>query len=646
MLDFQLQKGLKKRRVKSSLKGEIEFHEILLDKLARKREEESDVSEKKFEVPLSKMVLKGFMFFCFLILFILFAKTFQLQVIEGKEWTQLAWENKFIIKKIQAERGVIYDQNMKQLVYNEPSFDLVYDKKNIPQSEVDKEKVIEEVARILNIKTIELENKIEKGEIISENLEHQALITLETKIAELPGFKIEKTSIRNYTEGKAFSHVLGYLSKIKPEELADFQEDYLITDYVGRDGVEKTYENILGRNPGELRVERDVLGNVISKEVIGLPESGKSLVLWLDADLQKKIEEELVKIVQSLGNKKAAAVALNPKTGGVLALVSVPGFDNNLFQKGSDSKELEKLFSDSTQPLFNRAIAGTYPVGSVIKPIISLAVLEENIISPLKKINCEGRIVIPNIYNPEQSSIKLDWTTHGLTDLRKAIAESCDVYFYTVGGGFGTQKGLGPTKIKDYLKLFGWDSKTGIDLPGEGQGSIPDKDWKRKVLNEPWWDGDTYNLSIGQGYLQTTPIEVAASFVAIVNGGKLLEPRVVKEVVNDNKEVIEEIQSKVVRENFIDPEYLQIVREGMRQAVTGVNSPQASSITLNSLPVSSAAKTGTAELGNDRYNNWVTVFAPYDDPKIVLTIVVENVKGVKAAALPVAKEILNWYFSK
>ncbi|MFA4999007.1 MAG: penicillin-binding protein 2 [Candidatus Paceibacterota bacterium] len=646
MLDFQPQKGLKKRWVKSGSKGEIEPHEILLDKLARRKEEELDISEKKLEVPLSKIILRGFVLFCFLIIFVLFAKTFQLQVIEGKEWTQLAQENKFIIKKIQAERGVIYDQNMKQLVYNEPSFDLICEKNNLPQSETERKEAIEEVARILNIRTTELEAKIENGEIISENLEHQALITLETKITELPGFKIEKTSVRNYTEGEAFSHVLGYMAKIKPDELSDFEESYSINDYVGRDGVEKVYEDVLRTDPGELRIERDVLGNVISKEIVGLPESGESLVLWLDADLQKKVEEELEKMVQALGNKKAAAVALDPETGGILSMVSLPGFDNNLFQKGSDPKELAKLFKDSTQPLFNRAIAGTYAVGSTIKPLISSAVLEENIISPQKKIDCEGRIVIPSIYNPEESSIKLDWTTHGWTDMRKAIAESCDVYFYTVGGGFGSQKGLGPTKIKDYLELFGWDSKTGVDLPGESQGSIPDKDWKRKTLNEPWWDGDTYNLAIGQGYLQTTPIEVAASFAAIANGGKLLEPRVVKEVVNDKKEVVEEIQSKVIRENFINPQNLQIVREGLRQAVTGVNSPQASSITLNSLPVSSAAKTGTAELGNDRYNNWVTVFAPYDDPKIVLTIVVENVKGVKAAALPVAKEILNWYFSE
>jgi len=646
MLDFQPQKGLKKRRVNNGFKGEIEPHEILLDKLAKRKEEEFDISEKKLEVPLSRIVLRGFMIFCFLTIFALFAKTFQLQVIEGKEWAQLARENKFIVKKIQAERGVIYDQNMKQLVYNEPSFNLICEKDNLPQSETERKDILDEVARILGIKTSELEARIEEGSIISENLEHQALITLETKITEFPGFKIEKTSVRNYAEGEVFSHVLGYMAKIKPEELASFEESYSINDYVGRDGVEKTYESVLRTSPGELRIERDVSGNVISKEVVGLPDSGKSLVLWLDADLQKKVEEQLSIMVQSLGNKKAAAVALDPKTGGVLSMVSIPGFDNNLFQKGSDSKDLEDLFKDSSKPLFNRAIAGTYAVGSTIKPLISSAVLEENIISPQKKINCEGRIVIPNIYNPEESTVKLDWTTHGLTDLRKAIAESCDVYFYTVGGGFGSQNGLGPTKIKDYLELFGWDEKTGIDLPGESQGSIPDKEWKREVLNEPWWDGDTYNLAIGQGYLKTTPIEVAASFAAIANGGKLLEPRVVKEVVNDKKEVVEEIKSEVIRENFIDPQYLQIVREGMREAVTGIGAPQASSITLNSLPVSSAAKTGTAELGNDRYNNWVTVFAPYDDPKIVLTIVVENVKGVKAAALPVAKEILNWYFSE
>jgi penicillin-binding protein 2 len=394
-------------------------------------------------------------------------------------------------------------------------------------------------------------------------------------------------------------------------------------------------------------MERNALGNIISKEVVSLPESGKSLVLWLDSDLQRKITEELDRIIKSVGAKKGAAVALDPKTGGVLSLVSIPSFDNNIFQKGADPKEVEKLLQDPEEPLFDRVISGTYLTGSTIKPLIASAALEEKIISPNKKINDDkGFITIPNPWNPDAPTIKKDWTIHGWTDMRKAIAESCNVYFYTVGGGYEEQKGLGVARIKEYLDLFGWEDKTGIDLPGEVAGFVPDKEWKKNTIGESWIDGDTYNLSIGQGFIKITPLEVATAFSAIANGGKLLEPQVVQKIIDSEKNVIEESQPKITRENFIDPKNIEIVREGMRWAVTGQNSPQASSVLLNSLPVSAAAKTGTAELGGDHYNNWVTVFAPYDDPQIVLTIVIENVEKAQIAALPVAKEVLQWYFTK
>ena len=204
--------------------------------------------------------------------------------------------------------------------------------------------------------------------------------------------------------------------------------------------------------------------------------------------------------------------------------------------------------------------------------------------------------------------------------------------------------------LKKYLSLFGWGEKTGIDLPSEAAGLVPDKEWKKNYFerkeDQIWQDGDTYNLAIGQGYLKITPLAVVTAFSAIANGGKLLEPQVARKIIDSNKNTVEEFMPKIIRENFIDPANLQIVREGMRWAVTGQNSPQASSITLNSLPVAVAAKTGTAELGGDRYHNWVTVFAPYDDPQIVLTVMLENVKGVQAAALPVTREILQWYFTK
>ena len=626
----------KKRKVKIGFREDIEPHEILLDKLAKRKEEELGLSEQKLETPLLKIILEGLFFFSLFLFFLLFAKTFQLQVVEGKNLSALAEGNKFIIHQIKAERGVIYDRNGRQLVFNRPSFDLIFLKNNFPQEEFEQKRILKEISQILKINPGDLEKKIEEAKtpevLIAENLEHQTLIILETKIGELPGFQIKNNTVRDYPGGSNFAHLVGYQRKINEKT-----------------GLEESYDGVLREKPGELLTERDVQGNTISKKIISLPESGKSLVLWLDSDLQEKIIQALESSLKKVGAESGSVVALDPKTGGVLALVSLPSFDNNLFSKGMSENEWKTLIQDPLHPLFNRAIAGTYLTGSTIKPLVASAALEEKIISPEKKINCQGKITIPNPWDPSLTTIKKDWTTHGWTDLRKAIAESCNVFFYTIGGGYKDQAGLGPTRIKKYLELFGWDEKTGIDLPGEAAGFLPDKEWKKTVLGEDWWDGDTYNLSIGQGFLQVTPLEVVNAFSVIANGGTLYQPQVVKEIVDTStgsQKIVEEFGPKIIRQNSIDPNNLQIVREGMRQAVTGENSPQASAGLLNSLPVTVAAKTGTAELGNNRYHNWVTVFAPYENPQIVLTVMIEDVKGDQVAALPVAKEVLNWYFAK
>jgi len=644
MFGFHLLKKIKNKK-------DIEPQEVFLDSLARKREAELGISERKFEVPLSKKILKGFLVFVIVLLFILFAKTFQFQVLENKKFSALANENKFIIHSIRAARGVIYDSKGEQIVFNKPSFDLVLNKRVLPSSDFEKIKILKDVSEIIKENFEDLERKINEEQnqevLISKDLDHQTLILLETKIAEFSGFRIEQNSIRYYVEGPSFAHLVGYTGKIGVKELEKNPGIYSIFDYVGRDGLEKSYEEILRKNPGKTRIERDVYGNLLSKEIISLPESGKSLVLWLDFELEKKIEEELKRILKNIGAEKAIGVALNPKTGGVIALVSIPSYDNNLFSKGADQEALSDLLTDPQEPLFNLAVSGLYPTGSTIKPLIASAALEEEIISHTKKINCQGGITIPNKYEPEVVTVKQDWRIHGWTDMRKAIAESCNVYFYTIGGGYEDQKGLGPSRIKKYLELFGWGNKTEIELSGEAKGLIPFPEWKKEVKKEPWWDGDTYNLSIGQGDIKVTPLQVANAFAAIANGGTLYKPRVVKEIVDSEKNLIEEIKSEILREGFIDPENLEIVREGMRRAVTGENSPYASSVLLNSLPVSAAAKTGTAQTSRpDYYHNWVTVFAPYNDPQIVLTIMIENVKGLQSAALPVAKEVLEWYFSK
>jgi penicillin-binding protein 2 len=624
----------KKRKVSLVSREEIEPHETLLDKLAQKKEEELGISEKKFEVPLLKKVLQLLLIFVFILNSVIFAKTFQFQVIEGKELSALAEENKFIIHQIQAERGVIYDRNSHQLVFNQPSFDLVCRKVDLPKDEVERENVLREVSGIIQKNFEDFKKEIIESRdplvLVSENLDHQTLIILETKISNLPGFQIENNTIRDYLSGSSFSHLIGYKRKTGEKT-----------------GLEKSYDEMLGEKPGEVLTERDAEGNLISKEIIKLPESGKSLVLWLDSELQKKTEEELKKKLKEVGAKVGVAVALDPKTGGVLALVSLPSFDNNLFSKGMSEEEWDQINKDPLKPLFNQVISGGYPTGSAIKPLIASAALEEGIISTQKKINCQGKIEVEHEYDPEIVYTYRDWKTHGWTDMRKAIAESCNVYFYHLGGGYGDQEGLGPTRIKKYLELFGWGAKTGIDLPQEAEGFLPDPGWKKEEIGEIWYDGDTYHLSIGQGYLRVTPLQMAASFVPIANGGKLLQPRVVKEILGYNPDThqneVEEVEPEIIREGFINPEYLEVVRQGMRQAVTSGTATG----WLDQLKVPAASKTGSAQTGEKGYlDNWITVFAPYEDPQIVLTIMIKDVKEGLVVTPPVAKAILEWYFAQ
>jgi penicillin-binding protein 2 len=620
---------------------EIEPEEVLLDRLAKKKEEEMGIFEKKLEVPIFKTTLFRFFLLSIFLLVILYLRTIQLQIIQAKDFQIKSDSNKFLISKIKSERGVIYDQNFKQLVFNMPSFDLILKKNDLPKDEKERERVLKEVSQILKIDFEKLKEKINSQEVkikIFENLDHQTLIVLETKIDELSGFEIEKRIQREYLDGETISHLIGYLGK------ADFE---------GKEGIEKSYDQILRENPGKTLIERDAKGKILSQKIAELPKPGKSLVLWLDFDLQKKIKEEMEKKIKEVGAKGGAAVAIDPKTGGILALVSLPSFDNNLFSKGILQEDWEKLQKDPKNPLLNRATSGQYPFGSTVKPFIALAALEEKIISPNKKIDCQGKIEIPHRYNPEIIYKFGDWTVHGPTDIRKAIAESCNVFFYTIGGGYKDQKGLGPSKIKKYLEIFGFGKSVDSDfpIPSFANGLIGDPEWKKEKFGESWWDGDTYNMSIGQGYILTTPLQVARAFAAIANGGKLLKPRFVKEIVDEEKNVIEVIKPEIESEISIDQKNLQIVKEGMRWAVTGENSPHASCIALNNLPVAVAAKTGTAQVDRpdckDCYTIWISVFAPYEDPKIVLTIMLEDVKGrLSQVVVPVAKEVLNWYFSK
>ena len=451
----------------NKFRREIEPNEVLLDALSQNKEKEIGISEKKLEIPISQIILKVFWIGILLLFLIFFGRTFQLQIIDGKTFSELSEKNKFVVKSIKAERGVIYDQNLTQMVYNKPSFTLICE-----------------------------------GRVTMENIDHNTLLKLKTSPDDYPGCSIEDKTLREYRLGPLFSHLVGYLRPAGEKA-----------------GLERYYDKILEPKSGELQIKRDARGNFISEEIIFMPESGNSLVLWLDSALQEKITAALEAAIKMAGAKGGAVIALDPKTGGVLSLVSLPNFDNNLFSQGFSQKQWEKLINDPNNPLFNRAISGIgYPAGSTIKPIIGLAALEEEIIKPETQLDSPLEICIANPWYPDEKNCYADWSYHGVSDLRRAIAESVNTFFYQVGGGYKNFKGLGARKIKEWLEVFNWGSKTGIDLPGEGMGVLPD-------LEKEWRIGDTYHFSIGQGPFSIPPIQETAAYTAIANGGKILQPQ-------------------------------------------------------------------------------------------------------------------------
>ncbi len=386
--------------------------------------------------------------------------------------------------------------------------------------------------------------------------------------------------------------------------------------------------------------DNKILNTVIAKE----SRSGNNLTISIDSDLQKLLTDVLKNKITETNSSGAAAVVLDTRSGEILALVSLPSFDNNVFTNNLSGKNYQTIIKNQNWSEFNRAIGGIYPSGSTIKPFIAAAALEENIISPETKIDDTlGYIQIPNQYNPDIIYTYRDWKAHGWVDLRKAIAWSANVYFYQIGGGYKNIQGLGIERIKKYLNIFGFGSLLGIDLPGESEGLTPDPIWKKTNKNEDWYTGDTYNVSIGQGDVLVTPLQMAAAIAAIANDGTLWQPKIVSKITDSDGKIVKEFKPKIIRDNIMDKNNLQIVREGMREAVT-----EGSAYFLKDLPIKVAGKTGTAQVTNTfkKTNAWFTGFAPYDNPSITLAIVIEGAGEGSTAAVPVAKEVFQWYYNK
>jgi len=409
---------------------------------------------------------------------------------------------------------------------------------------------------------------------------------------------------------------------------------------IGKSGLEAFYENELRGKPGQITILRNAAMDILGQSYGEEPQSGSNLHLTIDKEFQEYLYGRLKSQINSLGgNRGGVALAIDSDSGGVLALVSYPGFDSNNFSLGLSQEEFDALVNSTNKPLFNRAIAGLYNPGSTIKPIMAAAGLEENLIDPNKKIETHGFISIPNPYDPEHPSVFVDWKNQGYVNLYDAIARSSNVYFYTVGGGYGDIEGLGINRIDEYLKKFGFDQLSGIDLVGENTGFIPEPDQKKGDI---WRIGDTYNVSIGQGDLLTTPIRLLINLNSLVNGGRIMKPYLLETISDAEGKVIRENKPETLAENFLKPENVKILKEAM---IETVKSPQGTGYSLNDLPFDAGGKSGTAQVSaNTKVNALFFAFAPTDHPKISLLILIENAREGSLNAIPVAKDALLWYY--
>ena len=576
---------------------------------------------------------------------LLAARIFYLQFYEGQNLRAVAEGNRIRILDIESSRGLIFDRDHQLLVKNIPSFSLVVIPVDLPQDQAKRQATISALAKKFGQSEAELTQKIfsqpaysYQPVIVKENLGFEEAVLAKIESNLHPGVALQIDNTRQYlaaTTTQSLSHLLGYLGKINEPEWPEYLESgYALNDKVGKAGLEAVYENILKGKKGKEQVEVNAKGE--TKEILAYqePQAGLNLLLSIDSDLQKQAEQSLEKILRAYGKKRGAVVALDPRSGEILALVSLPAFDNNAFALGISQADFGNLINDSDKPLFSRAISGEYPPGSTFKLIVGAAALEAGVISANTGFQSVGGIRVDRWFFP-------DWKAggHGWTNINKALAESVNTFFYIVGGGYNDFEGLGVARITDYAKKFGLSKNLGIDLPSEAAGFLPSQAWKEEVKKEPWYIGDTYNLSIGQGDVLVTPLQIAFWTSVFANGGILYQPPLVKSVLNYNDEVTTELAPKILNQDFVSPDNIENVKKGLRQAVLS-----GSARALGNLPINVGAKTGTAQWSSNNANHaWITTLAPYQNPELVVTVLVEEGGEGSAVALPVAFDILNWW---
>lgn len=535
--------------------------------------------EGRIEQPISQISIIG-VFIAFSIVAIIFLiKVTSLQIVHGDEYLKKSENNRLDHKPLFAMRGVIYDRNNVPLAWN--SFD-------------------DEAARI-------------------------ALIMSETSSTT------EKMPFphRSYIASPGFGHLLGYVSYPKRDRKGHYYQEL----FIGKDGLEEYYNEELSGTNGLQIVETDARGKTQEGSIVENPQNGSALTLGIDARVQEKLHTAIRDTAKDFGYMAGAGAIIDVETGELLAMTSYPEYESAALSEGKNRKLIQSYNLDKRAVFLDRAVSGVYTPGSILKPFMAIAALDLGVITPEKQILSAGSISIQNPYNPDIKSVFNDWKVHGWVDMRKAIAVSSDVYFYEIGGGFESQKGIGIANIEKYTRLFGFGSQTGIDITDEKIGTIPNPEWKKKMFaGEDWRLGDTYHTVIGQYGFQTTVLQAARGIAGIANGGTLVTPHL---LLNSAKG---SASSKIP----VPVEYFQVAREGMRQAVregtvTGLNVPY----------VSVAGKTGTAEIdaGKRYINSWVVGFFPYEKPKYAFAVVME--RGPHEGTIGgvyVMRQLLDWMY--
>ena len=581
-----------------------------------------------------------------LLLILLLSRLVYLQITNQKHYSTLSDNNRVSIRPIPPTRGLIFDRNGILLAQNLPSFTLEIVVEHVD----DLDKTLEHLGELIRISKEDLKrfhkNRRKKrrfeGIPLRYRLNDEEVAKISVMLNDLPGVNINAQLSRHYPQGKLASHAVGYVSRINERELRKLNaSNYSATTHIGKVGIERTYEDLLHGQVGFQHVETNAQGRILRVLDRTLPISGKNLYLNLDSKVQAIAE-------QSLADNNGALVAIDPRNGAVLAMVSMPVYDPNLFVHGISSKNYKLLSSSPERPLFNRALRGQYPPGSTIKPFIGLAGLELKLLQSHDELNCPGWYMLKN----DERRYR-DWKKHGhkKTDLIKAITESCDVYFYDLA------LTLGIDNMSSYLAQFGLGQKTGIDLRGELSGLNPSREWKRRNRNLPWFPGETLITGIGQGFMLMTPLQLANATAAISKMGKHFKPRMVYGIQDQQNSQIVKTKTEPLKSVPINDEknWLTVIK-AMKNVVYGVHGT-ARGIRHN-LKYTIAGKTGTAqvfgiaqdaeykkeEIAKKLQDHALFIgFAPYENPRIVVALIVENGGHGGSAAAPIVRKVMDQY---